>query len=553
MGKKIPVGLYLIKRLYQIGVKHVFGVPGDYILKFYDYLEKSELKTVGNCNELNAGYAADAYARLNGIGVVCVTYTVGGLSLLNAVAGSAAEMSPVIVISGAPKLQARYEDLILHHSVISRDLQFEVYKKVVEKAVILDPENAPQQIDDTICTCLHTKKPVYIEIPTDVVSVPVSTSNLSAPNWCTPPVIDVNKDAVEEASTEIFERLHRAQKPLIIAGIEVARFGLSKKLLRFIKASGCPFAVSYLCKGSISEDHASYIGTYIGATSSTYVKKRVNEADVILCLGVLNSDLNLSLDLRLDRNKLIVAFANKIADRQHTFHSVPLDNLLNALIRKFHGKTIKDRIFNPFFKQQEQHIPQDKKITIKRFYERIMHFLTMDNIVVADTGDSLFNSVSLHLPKGVPFLLQALYGSIGFATPATLGACLAKPKKRTILFVGDGAFQVTAQEISTLVRHKLTPIIFLLNNDGYTIERYLIDGAFNDIQMWNYCKLPEVFNAKAATGMKVHTEAELEQALLFATNNPNKLVFIEVILGKFDCSDSLRITGKAFQKNLSNK
>ena len=543
----MTVGKYLTTRLEQAGLKHIFGVPGDYVLHFFDDLEKSAMDMVCTCNELNAGYAADAYARMNGVGAVCVTYGVGGFSIFNAVVGSYAERLPIIVISGSPKLSDRANPHLLHHTTGDLNLQYKIYEQATVASVILvSPEQAPQQIDDTIAACLRARRPVYIEIPMDIVSMP-----------CRQPApitfdttISSDKETLEEAISEAVKILAGAKKPVILAGVECHRLGEIESLKRLINHTGYPFATTMLGKSLISESHPQFVGVYYGAVGGEPGRKAVEEADVVLNLGALATDINLGMwTTKLEPAHMIIANSDKVRISHHTYDHVNLNNFIDMLIEKlpegsFHGSKTehpKDRLKRKFTAEK------DWAITIERFYERINHFIENNNIVITDTGDSLFNVAELFIPGDAQVIAQAFYLSIGYAVPATLGAQLAQKGRRAIVFVGDGAFQMTAhQEVSTLVRHKLNPIIFLMNNDGYTIERVMKDGHYNDIQMWQYHKLPEVFNG--GWGCRVHTEGELEDALLKAQKNHNILAFIEVMLDKWDCSIGLKRIGKLFKK-----
>jgi indolepyruvate decarboxylase len=184
-------------------------------------------------------------------------------------------------------------------------------------------------------------------------------------------------------------------------------------------------------------------------------------------------------------------------------------------------------------------------LTISRFFDRIGHFLEPGAVVIAETGVALFSAAETLMPEGAKFIGQTFYGSIGYTVGATLGASLAAPERQVVLFVGDGSFQVTCQDLSTMMRHGCTPVVFLLNNDGYTIERVIVDRPYNDIQPWKYHRLVEVFGDGLA--FDVHTEGELEVALEQAVG-ADRLVFIEIHTGRFDCSDSLRRAGEAMAR-----
>ena len=541
------VGKYLINRLEQVGLKHIFGVPGDYVLGFFTELEKSKLKVVCNCNELNAGYAADAYARVNGVGAVCVTYGVGGLSLLNAVCGSFAERLPVIVISGAPKAKARSARHLLHHTIGELDLQRRSYDQITAACVVLiNPEQAPRQIDETISVCLRQRRPVYIEIPIDIVDSPCKDPGPFKVDVSIPSV----KETLAEAVAEAAAILKKAKRPVILAGVEPHRLGIRANLKRLVDHTGYPFVSTLLGKSVIREQHPQFAGVYGGVASWDSARKLVEKADVLLSLGALMTDIELGAKTTIiDPVKMITANSNNIRIKNHVYHNVSLKDFIDDLKKALPKR--RKRKFNlryPYGDLKAEFKPRPAAaITLRRFYQRLNRYLDRDNIVIAGSGDSIFSAANMQLPQGIDFIDQAFYLSIGFATPATLGVSLAAGEKRPVTFIGDGAFQMTAQEISTIIREKLNPIVFVMNNNGYLIERVMVDGAFNDLQPWQYCKLPDIFGGY---GTQVRTEGQLEETLAWAKKNPQSFILIEVILDKWDCSANLKKLGLGYKKSL---
>ncbi|MCG6135821.1 MAG: thiamine pyrophosphate-dependent enzyme [Nostoc sp. LLA-1] len=544
------VSEYLFHRLESLGVQHIFGVPGDYVLDLMDVLNKTPIKLICNCNELNAGYAADAYGRVRGLGAVCVTYGVGGFSLVNAVVGAYAERVPLVVISGAPNSSVTKDNLLLHHTTGDYNLQLSIMEKVTVASVILtNASQSASQIDQTLAACLHYKRPVYIEIPVDLVhqpcmlpeTYPDSSFKLINPETLTA--------AVEEAVEEAVNLLENAQRPVILAGVEFNRFHLQNQLLQLLKTTGYPLATTMLGKSCISEMHPQFIGNYVGALSREYVRQRIETADCVLCLGAIMSDMNLGgYTANLDDRKLINANSEKVKIKHHFYQPVYLGDFIDGLIAKLQKKDVDTLEITPashvLFKS---FIPQPSaKLTNRRFYERINHFLENKFIVIADTGDAIVSAMDLFMPQDTDFIGQAFYLSIGYAIPACLGAAMADPHRRPIIFVGDGAFQMTAQELSTIIRYKLNPIIFLINNDGYTIERVIQDGPYNDIQPWKYHQMPQIFGE--SWSCEVSTEGELEAALAQAKTNIHCVSFIEIHLDRFDCSQGLTRLGKAVSK-----
>jgi indolepyruvate decarboxylase len=539
----LTVGDYLAQRLAAVGVKHIFGIPGDYVLGLMDVFLENSLQLIGTCNELNAGYAADAYARLNGVGAVCVTYDVGGLSLLNAVAGAYAELVPLIVISGAPHTSQRRDRLLMHHTTGDYNLQHTIFSNVTVAAVMItNPSQAATQIDSAIATCLRYKRPVYIEIPADLVHQPCTPSLVME----IPEIPASDRHALTEAIEEASSLLTAAKHPVIFAGIEFHRFGIEHKLSELLEQTGYPIATTILGKSIISEMHPQFIGNYAGALSRDYVRQRVEDADCILSLGALMSDMNLGgFTAHLDDIKRIDANSDKVRIKHHYYSPICLGDFVDGLTAKLQHKPYESLDIKPaasLLSTSFTPIPE-QKISNIRFYERMNHFLEDNFIAIAETGDALVATIDLVMHRDNDFIAQAFYTSIGYAVPACLGAAIASPERRAIAFIGDGAFQMTCQEISTIIRYKLNPIIFLINNDGYTVERVIHEGPYNDIQPWKYHRLPQVFGD--SWSCEVRTEGELEAALTEAKANTDKLSFIEVHFDRMDCCQGLLRLGKA--------
>ncbi len=544
MNKRWTVGAYLIERVREVGVRHVFGVPGDYVLGFMDQLVASPLELVGTCNELNAGYAADAYARINGVGAVCVTYAVGGFSVLNAIAGAYAERVAMIAICGGPNCADRDENRLLHHTLGDYAVQVDVFRHVTRVAVGLsNPEDAPAQIDDAVTACVRHRRPVFIEIPADLVTAPCRAPEALDFNLAPQTDQEVLAEAVEEAVS----MLQAAKRPVILGGVEVHRFGLQNELEGLLNHAEYPMATALMGKSVIRETHPQYIGVYSGALSEEYVRQTVEEADCVLSLGAWMSDINLGIyTARIDVGRLIHASADRVRIRRHYFDRVYLGDFISSLHKALEKPArLENSPIHPATRSLDQRFEMmsESPITIQRFYERVNHFLDDDSIVLADAGDSFLCAGELVMHEGVGFICQAFYCSIGFTLPGTLGVGLADPKRRPILFIGDGAFQMTAQELSTIIRCHLAPVIFLMNNRGYTVERVIHDGPYNDIQNWHYHQLPEVFGG--GWSCEVHTEAALENALARAERERDSLAFIEVHVDPNDCSAALKRLGKA--------
>ncbi len=543
MPRKSTIGSYLVKRLEEAGLRQIFGVPGDYVLWFYDLLEESSIEVIGTCTEGGAGFAADAYARVHGLGAICVTYCVGGFNALNPVAGAYAEKSPLIVISGSPGMAERSKSPLLHHQVRGFNTQHLIFDQVcVASAVLEDPDLVPDQIDGTIMECLKRKRPVYLEIPRDMVHVPCPS----------PKPLSIQREksdraVLKEALHEATEMLKSSKRPVILAGVEIHRYGLQESLLKLVKGSRFPVAATILGKSVISENHPEYIGVYEGAMGKESVRMVVEGADCVLILGAFMTDINLGINTaQIDLSKTINATSEKISIKRHHYDGIVLRDFIEGLAKADLGAKKRRRL--PSMPEPKPFKPvPSKPMTIRRFFQRINQFLEEDSVVVCDIGDSLFGAIDLRIHKRTEFLSPAYYTSMGFAIPAALGVQIGSKKLRPIVFVGDGAFQMTFQELSTIARHGLNPIVFVLNNKGYTTERFINEGPYNDIKEWAYHKLPALL--QDGWSCEVQTEGDLEEALEQARNQ-KVYSLINVHLEKMDHSEALARLGKRLSKSV---
>ena len=545
MAKQSTIGAYLIARLHELGVKHVFGVPGDYVLGFYDMLVESPLNVVGTCSEAGAGFAGDAYARTNGLGVVCVTYCVGGLNTVNSVAGAYAEKSPLIVISGAPGMSERAHSPLLHHKVRNFSTQLRIFEQVtVASAALEDATAAPRMIDETLDACLRHKRPVYLEIPRDMVHAPCAPPAKQKPKR-----LVSDKDALAEAVAEASTMVRRAKRPVVLGGVELHRFSLQDSFLKLIESTKLPVAATLLGKSIIRENHPQYLGVYEGAMGREDVRKAVESSDCVLILGAFMTDINLGIyTARLEPSQTIDATSERIAIRHHVYEDVKLKHFIDGLLKADLGTRkaparAKSKPASPFA------VKPKAPMRVRRLFERMNEFLTDDTMVICDIGDSLFGAADLTIQKRTEFISPAYYTSMGFGIPAALGAQMNARKTRPLVFVGDGAFQMTCPELSTIARHGLNPIVIVLNNKGYSTERFINDGPYNDIHNWAFHKVPDVL--QSGKGWEVHTEGDLEKALEEAWANRKEISIVNVHLDPRDSSLAMERLGKRLGKRVS--
>lgn len=541
--QQYTIGKFLLHRLEQLGLGHIFGVPGDYIFDLLHLLPESNIKYIGACNELNAGYAADAYARFRGIGGVLVTYAVGGFSVVNAVAGAYAEKVPMIVISGGPELKSYDKQPQQHHILGDYSIPLEVFEKItIASACILDPESAATTIDDLLKACVLYKRPIYLEIPCDIVNYPCrQPDDVVFANY-----VASKPDDLMIAFNATIELLNNANQPIIIVGNEIQRFELQGLTEELLSNTGFAFSTFITDKTAMSEQHPQFIGPCgPGIKMESTVKEFIEYSDCILCFGSVMSNNHLQNFMpNLNIDKMMSAFDNKVHIKGKIY-DVSLHELIKSLNEHFKQSKNKPTSNVKSLKCQKHAIASverlnyqpKNKMTNAKFFERLSVILKDDDILIVDSGSSLFTARKLSMPSKSSFLAQSYYSSLGYSLAATLGAALATPKRRIIVVVGDGAFQFTCQELSTLIRYGLSPIIFVINNAGYTIERILYtDAAYNDIQPWSYHKIPLVFGGNA--GCEVRTEEDLESALEWSQSNTG-VSLIEVHLDKLDYCNEL--------------
>ncbi len=542
MEGQTTVSGYLIRRLIDLGVGHVFGVPGDYILDFYRQLEESPLQLINTCDEQGAGFAADAYARLRGLGVVCVTYCVGGLKIANSTAQAFAEKSPLVIISGAPGLNERHRNPLLHHKVRDFDTQLNIFRHLTVAATdLIDVDNCCCEIDRVLAAALRHKRPVYIELPRDLTETLCSCRGNSQPSA---PVSD--PDALREALDETTQRIASARRPVLIAGIEIQRFGLQQSLLQFLEATGIPFATTPLSKSALCEGHPLFLGVYEGAVGQEQARQAVEQSDCLLMLGAFLTDVNLGIfTAKLDQALTISSSSEGSSIAFHQYPEVLLADFLAGL----HDHDLPQRTTT------DKKIPaapqpfeaQDSPITVRRLFEYLETFIDDHIVLLADPGDAMFAATDLTMRHPSAFLSPAYYTSMGFAVPGAIGAQLARPDLRPLVLVGDGAFQMTGMEISTAARFGLSPIVVVLNNGGYGTERPMTDGPFNDIPAWRFSRLPELIGS--GQGFEVFTETDFEQALHAALAHTDTPVILEVHLDPDDHSPALtRLTDALGEK-----
>ncbi len=548
------VGKYLATRLAELGVGHYFTVPGDYNLIFLDELLKvDQLRMISCCNELNAGYAADGYARATGgLSAVVVTYSVGGLSALNAIAGAYAEDLPIVAISGAPNTNSTAEYEVLHHTLGKVDYDYvrEIFARVTADAVtIVHPTEAAGQIDRALDTALIQRKPVYLEVACNIAAAEISAPHPREFTHRAPSDPTSLHGAVEHAAT----LLNQAQKPLLLVGPKVRAGGAVEELRHLADAAEYAVAVTPDAKSFFDETHPNYMGIYWGPVGTPGCSSIVESSDQCLLVGGNFTDYSTTGHTTLvERRKSIDVRTDHVIVAGEYYDDVAMADFLRQLTGGLNRNATTVQAFERIKEDRPAFTPgaSGEPISTQQLFAHIQQLLTPDSSVIAETGDSWFNGMNLSLPSGGRFEIQMQYGSIGWSVGATLGYCLGRPKRKVVACIGDGSFQLTAQELSTMLRYHAKPIIFLINNGGYTIEVEIHDGPYNTINNWQYSQLVEVFDGAggAGWGCRVTTEAELADAISKAKSHDG-LSLIEVQIDRDDCSKNLLEWGSHVAKN----
>lgn len=545
------IGKYILWKLQSFGVEHIFGIPGDYILRFDKLVEECPISFVNTISEISAGYMADAYARTKGLGVACITYGVG-ITIANAVAQAYVESSPVIIISGAASREEYKKSHNLHHLINKSvgkhgDLtQLNIFKELtIAQLQFEDLSKAKKEIDEIIDECMKNKKPVYIELPRNLVDEPISLEDKMAVHFGNRK--DIKSKNLFLALNEISKDLAEAKRPLIWIGHEVQRYHLEELVLDFIDKNKIPFVSSLLGKATISENHPLFVGVYQGQVSSDEINKFVESCDYLIMLGVILTDVetgNFTSDITKLENQVQLT-AEKLRIGQMDFTEIDFVEFIEGLSKQELQLNYKEVELPPKRLKKDNFTPKDCKIMSSRVFECLQNHLTHEHILVADIGDCLFGSSELILEKHA-FLSCAYFASLGFGLSGAIASQLASPRKRSIAIVGDGAFQMSAMELSTAVRCQIDPIVIIMNNHGYGTERPIIEGEYNNVVNWNYSEIPKVLGS--GKGVRVETEAELDRALKEAVSTRGSIFIIEIELDKTDFSPPLTRFGRLLNK-----
>ena len=529
---KQSIGNFLLRRVQEAGIRHIFGVPGDYNLELLQQLQDAgALKWVGTCNELNASYAADGYARLNGLGALTVTNGVGPLSAINGVGGSYSEHVPVICIAGSIPLRSIDRGLGMHHTMADGgwDHFLNAYAHVTAAHARLTPRNAATEIDRLILTAWQEKLPVYMELPSDIayldIEVPADPLVLAEPSS--------DPERLRSCIAAIAERLSAATSAAILVDADADRFGVASELMELAEKTQAPVAVINAAKAVIDETFPHYVGVYNGAASEPHTREAIETSDCLLAIGyrpieVTTGDFSASLPANT-----IHARPYSVDVGDDNYQAVTLKEVLKGVTGAVALSPNRAPRQAAAAVAARAHADGSAKVTQTAYWQAMQEYLREGDVLFVDNGTA-FTLLGLRLPPKCSFVGSINWGSIGYSVGALLGALTAAPERRHILFVGDGSFQVSAQELSTILRHDHKPVIFLINNGGYTIERGYLgkDETYNDIANWAYADLPKVFRRDTtARSFVVKTIGDLQDAL----SAPNDtMIFVESIMDAHD-------------------
>ena len=510
----MTLGDLIIDVIKKLEVEHVFGVPGDYNLRFLDFIVKeSKLSWVGNCNELNASYAADGYARERGVGVLVTTLGVGELSAANGIAGSYAHNVPVLHIVGYPNSKVIQQDIPVHHTLANfqKNSFLESFKSICGATTILTETNYLEEIQRVVLNMLITKKPSYLGVPTDLIDMEISQT-----------IEDISfyrqtggdSEIVAKVGDEIIKRFSKAKKPVVFLGINVARFGWREKMTKILQKTQAKFATTLMGKSIINETSVAepnYLGIYAGDYSTQGMVELMQSSDCIISIGTVETDLNsggFSED-GIDFEHVMTLRPNSVKVGKRLYAGISVDMLLDYLLENMSSNDKANIDFSIDKTTVDIGSYKNEKLNQKEFWQIVAQEIIKEgDIVVAEAGSALFGLVQQNLPSKIDFVSQILWASIGYTLPCAIGSAIASPKRRVLLFIGDGSIQLTAQELSLIARYELNITVFIINNNGYTIERAIHgkEQPYNDIASWRYQDLAKSLGIKNTMGVKTFSD-----------------------------------------------
>ena len=534
-----PLAQALLQALQDHGAKEIFGIPGDFALPFFRHVEQQNaLPLYTLSHEPAVGFAADAAARFNRtIGVAAVTYGAGALNLANATAGAYAERSPVIVISGAPGLADRASGFALHHQSRSLDSQLAIFREITcDQGVLDDPATAPEIVARVLDNARRQSLPAYLEVPRDMVDAPVQpVAQRPAPR--------IEPGALAECADEVLGKVGAARAPVIMAGVEVRRYGLEAQVAELARRLDAPVVTSFLARGLFAEQPDVLAGTYLGKAGRSEVTRLVEDSDCLLLMGVILSDTNFGVSAaRVHLSSAVQALGGEVRIGYHSYSDLPLADLIDGLLQRVPPRAAAPGGQVAQAEPARRGLPRDERTIESADVATALNDLMAAHGAMAmtsDVGDCLFTAMEMETTR---LAAPGYYAGMGFGVPAGLGV-QATTGERPVILVGDGAFQMTGWELGNCRRYGWDPIVVVFNNMSWEMLRvFQPESRFNDLSDWNFAALAP---ALGGDGYRATTRAELATALETAAATRGRFQLVEVMLDRGRTSDTLaRFAGK---------
>jgi len=511
----------LLTALKDHGARQIFGIPGDFVLSFFKVIEETGLLPLHTLShEPSVGFAADAAARAScAPGVAVVTYGAGALNMVNPVAAAYAEKSPLVVISGAPGSRETRGGLTLHHQVKRPDSQFAIYREITcDQASLDDPASAPDEIARVLRSCIMHARPVYLELPRDVIFEPCAR--------VTPlPEAAFDPQAVVTCADEIMERIARAAHPVMMVGVEIRRFGIEARVAELARRLHVPVVTSFMGRGLLAQSDVPVLGTYLGLTAHPDVGRPVEESDCLLLFGVTMSDTNFGVsEGRIDYRNSVLAVDRSVTMGYHRYANVPLAALVDELVRRVADRA--PRSAGRTTDYPRGLVPDEAPITPTDIARAVNDLFARHGRMpmASDAGDCLFTALDI---EHTEIVAPGYYATMGFGVPGALGLQAAMDR-RPLVLVGDGAFQMTGWELGHCQRYGWDPIVLVMNNLSWEMLRvFQPESKFNTLDDWHYAQLAAPLGGD---GVRVTTRRELAAALDRAFGRRGRFQLIEVMI-----------------------
>ena len=521
----------LLHALKANGARQIFGIPGDFALPYFRIIEESKILPLYTLShEPGVGFAADAAARIGGaLGVAAVTYGAGALNMINAVAAAYAEKSPLVVLSGGPGKGESASGLLLHHQAKTLDSQFRIFEEITCDRVRLDDAGrAPADIARVLGNCVKHSRPVYIEIPRDMVAAPCHpVPPLTPATW--------DPDALAACAEEVLERLAAAERPVLVVDVEVRRFGQESRVAELARRLALPVATCFMGRGLLAESDAPLIGTYMGVAGLPEITQQVENSDGLFLLGVILSDTNFAIsEKKIDLRKTIIACDGEVRLGYHVYPQIPLAALVDALLARTNEPTVSHPVRRPAYPRGL--VADRAPISPNDIATAVNDLMGAHGrmSIAADMGDCLFTAMDI---EHTALVAPGYYATMGFGAPAGLGL-QAATGQRSLILVGDGAFQMTGWELGNCRRYGWDPIVLLFNNASWEMLRtFQPDSGFNTLDDWGFAAMAA---GLGGDGVRVHTRAELQAALSRAVATRGRFQLVEIMIPRGVLSQTLQ-------------